>query len=59
MDKTGLITLIIGIILLVAGGFGIYFFLPQFINFFLGGFGIILAIGGLGAVVLGALMLKE
>ena len=59
MDKTGLITLIVGIILLIAGGLGIYFFLPQFIQFFLGGFGIVLAICGLGAVILGILMLKE
>lgn len=59
MDKTGLITLLIGIVLLIAGGLGIYFFLPQFIAFFLGGFGIVLALIGLGAVILGVLMLKE
>lgn len=59
MDKTGLITLIIGIILLALGGFLIYFWLPEFIEFFKGGIGIVLALMGIGAVVLGALMLKE
>jgi len=59
MDKTGLITLIIGILLLIGGGLGIFFFLPQFIQFFLGGFGLVLAILGVGAVILGILMLKE
>jgi len=59
MDKTGLITLIVGILLLIGGGLGIYFFLPQFIQFFLGGFGIVLALLGVGAVILGILMLKE
>ncbi|HJJ47713.1 MAG TPA: hypothetical protein O0X39_01800 [Methanocorpusculum sp.] len=59
MDKTGLITLIIGIFLLIGGGFLIWFWLPEFIMFFMGGIGIVLALIGLGAIVLGALMLKE
>lgn len=59
MDKTGLITLIVGIILLIAGIVGIYFFLPEFIAFFLGGFGIVLALMGAFAILLGILMLKE
>lgn len=59
MDKTGLITLIVGIILLIGGVAGIVFFLPEFITFFLGGFGIVLALIGLAAILLGVLMLKE
>ncbi len=59
MNETGLITIIIGTILLIGGGFGIYFFLPQFIQFFFGGFGIVLTLGGVGAIILGILMLKK
>jgi hypothetical protein len=59
MDKTGLITLIVGIILLALGILGIWFNLDLFIQFVLGGFGLVLALCGLGAVLLGILMLKE
>jgi len=59
MDKTGLITLIVGILLLIVGLIGIWFNLDLFIQFVLGGFGLVLAICGLGAIILGILMLKE
>ncbi len=59
MDKTGLITLIVGIILLVVGIAGIWFFFPQFLEFIKGGIGLVLALIGAGAVLLGILMLKE
>lgn len=59
MDKTGLITLIVGIILLAAGVAGIVFFIPQVLEFIIGGFGIVLALIGAGAIFLGILMLKE
>ncbi|HJJ42294.1 MAG TPA: hypothetical protein O0W90_03135 [Methanocorpusculum sp.] len=59
MDKTGLITLIVGILLLAAGIFGIVFFFEEFLYVLTGGFGIVLALIGLGAVFLGILMLKE
>ena len=59
MDKTGLITLIVGILLLALGILGILFNLPLFIQFVLGGFGFVLAICGIGAILLGILMLKE
>ena len=59
MDKTGLITLIVGIVLVALGLIGIWFNLGLFIQFVLGGFGLVLAICGLGAILLGILMLKE
>lgn len=59
MDKTGIITLIVGILLLIVGLIGIWFNLDLFIQFVLGGFGLVLAICGLGAIILGILMLKE
>lgn len=59
MDKTGIITLIVGIVLLALGILGIWFNFALFIQFVLGGFGLVLALCGLGAVLLGILMLKE
>ena len=59
MDKTGIITLIVGIVLLALGILGIWFNFALFIQFVLGGFGLVLAICGIGAVLLGILMLKE
>ncbi|HJJ28335.1 MAG TPA: hypothetical protein O0X70_02970 [Methanocorpusculum sp.] len=59
MDKTGLVTFILGILFLIGGGFLIWFWLPEFIAFFMGGVGIVLALIGLAAVVLGVLMIKE
>lgn len=59
MDKTGLITLIIGIVLLLVGIAGIWFFFPAFVEFIKGGIGLVLALIGAGAIVLGILMLKE
>ena len=59
MDKTGIITLIVGIILLALGILGIWFNFALFVQFVLGGFGLVLAICGIGAVLLGILMLRE
>ncbi|HJJ96176.1 MAG TPA: hypothetical protein O0X38_00820 [Methanocorpusculum sp.] len=59
MDKTGLATLLVGIVLLIVGVVLMWYWLPQFIQVLLGGIGIVLAVAGLGGIVLGYLMIKE
>ncbi|MDR0980296.1 MAG: hypothetical protein LBL85_00645 [Methanocalculaceae archaeon] len=59
MDKTGLATLLVGIVLLIVGAVLMWYWLPQFIQVLLGGIGIILAVAGLCSIVLGYLMIKE
>lgn len=59
MDKTGLATLLVGIVLLVVGGILMWYWLPQFIQVLLGGIGIVFAVAGLVGIVLGYLMIKE
>lgn len=59
MDKTGLATLVVGIILLLAGIILMWYWLPLFIQVLMGGIGIVLALAGLFAIVLGYLMIKE
>ena len=58
MDKTGLATLLIGIVLLIVGVVLMWYWLPQFIQVLLGGIGIVLAVAGLCGIVLGYLMIK-
>ncbi|HJK77465.1 hypothetical protein [Methanocorpusculum vombati] len=59
MDKTGLATLLVGIVLLIVGVVLMWYWLPQFIQVLLGGIGIVLAVAGLCGIVLGYLMIKE
>jgi hypothetical protein len=59
MDKTGIIALIIGIVLLVAGGYGIWAFLPDVIVAVKGLIGIVVLIIGLMLVIFGILIIKE
>ncbi|MCZ9312409.1 MAG: hypothetical protein O0V67_03445 [Methanocorpusculum sp.] len=59
MDKTGLATLLIGVVLLIVGVVLMWYWLPQFIQVLLGGIGIVLAVAGLCGIVLGYLMIKE
>ncbi|MDE2546586.1 MAG: hypothetical protein O0W99_07300 [Methanocorpusculum sp.] len=59
MDKTGLATLLVGIVLLIVGVVLMWFLLPHFIQVMLGGIGIVLAVAGLCGIVLGYLMIKE
>ncbi|MCQ2357085.1 MAG: hypothetical protein MJ014_08835, partial [Methanocorpusculum sp.] len=59
MDKTGLATLLVGIVLLIVGVTLMWYWLPQFIQVLLGGIGIVLAVAGLGSIALGYLMTKE
>jgi len=59
MDKTGLATLLVGIVLLIVGAVLMWYWLPQFIQVLLGGIGIVLAVAGLCGIALGYLMIKE
>jgi hypothetical protein len=59
MDKTGIIALIIGIVLLVAGGYGIWVFLPDVIVAVKGLIGIVVLLIGLMLVIFGILIIKE
>jgi len=59
MDRTGIIALIIGIVLLVAGGYGIWMFLPDVINAVKGLIGIVVLLIGLMLVIFGILIIKE
>jgi hypothetical protein len=59
MDKTGVASLIIGIILLVLGGWGVWFYLPQVIVFIEGIIGIIGILIGIFLIIFGVLMIRE
>ena len=59
MDKTGLATLLVGIVLLIIGVVLMWYWLHYFIQVLLGGIGIVLAVAGLCGIVLGYLMIKE
>jgi len=59
MDKTGLGALIIGIILCIIGGYGIWYFLPQVIVAVQGLIGIVVLLIGLMLLVFGALIIKD
>ncbi|MDU9375513.1 hypothetical protein McpSp1_00870 [Methanocorpusculaceae archaeon Sp1] len=59
MDKTGLATLLVGIVLLIVGIILMWYWLPEVIAVVLGGIGIVLALAGVAGIVLGYLMIKE
>jgi len=59
MDKTGIIALIAGIVLLIVGGYGIWMFLPDVITAVKGLIGIVVLLIGLMLVVFGILIVKE
>ncbi len=59
MDKTGIIALLVGIVLLIVGGYGIWMFLPDVIIAVKGLIGIVVLIVGLMLVVFGILIVKE
>ncbi len=59
MDKTGIVALIVGIVLLVAGGYGIWMFLPEVIVAIKGLIGIVVLFAGLMLVIFGILIIKE
>jgi Na+-driven multidrug efflux pump len=59
MDKTGLITLIIGLILCALGGFAIWIFFPETIAAVKGLIGIAVLFAGIMLVIFGALIFSD
>jgi hypothetical protein len=59
MDKTGLITLIIGVVLCALGGFAIWIFLPEVILAVKGLIGIAVLFTGIMLVIFGALIFSD
>jgi hypothetical protein len=59
MDKVGVISLIIGLVLCALGGFAIWTFLPEVIFVVKGLIGIVVLLIGLMLVVFGILIFKD
>ncbi len=59
MDKTGVASLVIGIILLALGGWGVWAYLPNVIVFVKGIIGIIGILIGIFLIIFGVLMIRE
>jgi hypothetical protein len=59
MDKVGVISLIVGLVLCALGGFAIWTFLPDVIVAVKGLIGIVVLIAGLMLVVFGILIFKD
>ena len=59
MDKTGVASLIGGIILLALGAYGIWVFLPDVLTVLKGSIGILAIIIGIFLVIFGAILIKD
>jgi hypothetical protein len=59
MDKTGIVALVVGIVLLILGAFAIWAFLPDVITAVKGLIGIVVLLAGLMLVIFGILIFKE
>ena len=59
MDKMGLGMLIGGIIMILVGAYGIWFFLPEVITFVMGGIGIVVLLVGIMLAGIGAILVKD
>lgn len=59
MDKTGLVTLIIGLIVCALGGYAIWIFLPEVIIAVKGLIGIAVLLVGIMLVIFGALIFSD
>ncbi len=59
MDKTGIISLILGLVLCALGGYAIWIFLPEVIAAVEGLIGIVLVLTGLLLVIFGILIFKD
>jgi hypothetical protein len=59
MDKTGIAALIVGIVLLLLGGYAIWAFLPDVIIAVKGLIGIVVLLAGLMLIIFGILIFKE
>jgi len=59
MDKTGVGSLVIGIVLIALGGWGVYAYLDKVILFLQGVIGLVGIFIGIFLVIFGVLMIKE
>ena len=59
MDKTGLVTLIVGLVLCALGGYAIWIFLPETIAAVKGLIGIAVLLFGIMLVIFGALIIRD
>lgn len=59
MDKMGLGMLIVGIIMILGGAYGIFFFLPEVITFIMGGIGIVVLLIGIMLAGIGVILVKD
>jgi hypothetical protein len=59
MDRTGLVTLIIGLVLCALGGYAIWIFLPEVILAVKGLIGIAVLFTGIMLVIFGALIFSD
>lgn len=59
MDKTGIALLIVGLVLAVAGVYGMTQLAPEVTAFLIGLVELVVAIIGLGFIVIGAIMAKD
>ncbi len=59
MDKMGLGMLIVGIVLILGGAYGIWFFLPDVINVVKGGIGIVALLAGIMFAGIGFILVKD
>jgi hypothetical protein len=59
MDKTGIISLILGLVLCALGGYAIWVFLPLVIVAVEGLIGIVVLLAGLLLVIFGILIFKD
>ena len=59
MDKTGIISLILGLVLFALGGYAIWVFLPEVVAVIKGLIGIVLVLAGLLLVIFGILIFRD
>jgi hypothetical protein len=59
MDKMGIISVIIGLVLLVVGGLAIWMFLPEVITAVQGLIGIVVVLAGLLFLIFGLLIVND
>ncbi|MBP2146830.1 ABC-type multidrug transport system permease subunit [Methanofollis sp. W23] len=59
MDKTGVAMIVIGLVLIAAGIYGITLLTPEVVTFLIGLIELAIVIVGLGLLVVGAIMAKE
>ncbi len=59
MDKTGVASLIAGIVLLLLGAYGVWVFLPEVIEFLKGVMGILAILVGIFLLIFGIILIKD